>query len=146
MLQMVSDVLRKAGHQVFPYNSGKAALEQAMELLPRAAPSNRDLSDAVTAFAEQRPGLFLLAAADQKGYAFEDHDLKHGIMSYEVLQVLTGKAQGGLVTLQHLYNRVSIAVPNRAKKKDRDQVVVPSFPGGRVPEKIPIAYHPIPKP
>src|SRR5436309_7122986 len=27
MLQMVSDLLRKEGHQVFPYNSGKAALE-----------------------------------------------------------------------------------------------------------------------
>src|SRR5947207_1465720 len=27
MLQMVSDLLRKDGHQVFPYNNGKAALE-----------------------------------------------------------------------------------------------------------------------
>src|SRR5213596_771377 len=27
MLQMVADMLRKEGHQVFPYNSGKAALE-----------------------------------------------------------------------------------------------------------------------
>jgi len=27
MLQMVTDLLRKEGHQVFPYNSGKAALE-----------------------------------------------------------------------------------------------------------------------
>src|SRR5256885_10261700 len=30
MLQMVSDLLRKEGHQVFPYNNGKVALE-AME-------------------------------------------------------------------------------------------------------------------
>ena len=27
MLQMVTDLLRKEGHQVFPYSSGKAALE-----------------------------------------------------------------------------------------------------------------------
>jgi hypothetical protein len=125
-------------------HSGKAALELAADGA-RPHLDNRGLGDAVTAFAGQQPGLFLLAAADREGYAFEDHDLKHGVMSYEVLQVLTGKAKTGLVTLQDLYNHVSVTVPQRAKQGERDQVVVPSFPGGRLPDRVPIAYHPNPK-
>jgi uncharacterized caspase-like protein len=124
-------------------HSGQAALEQAGAA--RSWPTNRDLGEAITGFAEQEPGLFVLAAADRNGYAYEDALLKHGVLTYEVLQVLGGKTSvgaSGLVTLKDLHDHVSVAVRNRAKNDNRDQVVIPSFPGGRDPAQIPIAYFP----
>ena len=109
----------------------------------------------VTEFAQQKPGLFVLAAAEPNGKSFEDTTIEHGVFSYEVLEVLTGRkrvGKNGVVTLKDLYDHVNAAVPKRVQaanerdKTDRKQVVVPHFPGGRVPDKIPIAYYPTPKP
>jgi hypothetical protein len=54
--------------------------------------------------------------------------------------------QGGVVTLMDLYNYVSTTVPDRVRDKNPnlEQVIIPHFPSGRPPEKIPIVFHPMP--
>ena len=57
MLQMVSDLLRKEGHQVFPYSSGKAALETLESHSPDLVISDLNLEKSRT------QGLDILAKA-----------------------------------------------------------------------------------
>jgi uncharacterized caspase-like protein len=131
-------------------HSGGAALEEGV-LPSRDFKDNNAVGDMIKNFSTVKPGLFILAAADRNGVAYEDEANRHGFVTAAVLDVLLGKCpmpekQGGVVTLMDLYNYVSTTVPDRVRDKNPnlEQVIIPHFPSGRPPEKIPIVFHPMP--
>jgi hypothetical protein len=123
-------------------HSGQAAL-QLMTRGERGGSDNQALGEGIKEFAAQQPGLFVLAAADRDGKAYEPKAGENGALTLAVLEVLRGQAmpeRRGVVSLMDLYAYVSATVPSRARQASREQVVVPGFPPGRRPETIPIAY------
>lgn len=136
-------------------HSGQAAFQSAVHRAAmggtaRSAPTDDALERAITEFGEERPGLFVLAAADSKGRAWENDKYRHGAMTQAVLDVLRGEAPpvgGGVVTLEDLLAHVRVRVKEMARSQDVTQHVVPGFAPGRRPEAIPIAYfHPAARP
>jgi hypothetical protein len=127
-------------------HSGQA-VEQLQGKGAKSLPDAKAVADAIEAFGRLRPALYVLAAADKDGKAYEPREGEgdHSYLSAAILDVLKGRAKlphTGTISLETLYQYLKVEVPTRVKNGQGQQVVVSGFPPGRGPDLIPIVYRP----
>jgi hypothetical protein len=127
-------------------HSGQAALD-IFAKGSKATINNAELSEAVEDFTKERAGLFVLTACQADQLAFENKAVwGHGALCKILLERLDPKAsfnRGKIVTLKDLNDHASTRVPELTQRATGSKsTVVPAFPPGRLPDKIPIAYFP----
>lgn len=127
-------------------HSGQAALD-IFARGSKATINNAELGEAVEEFGKQRAGLFVLTACQADQLAFENKAVwGHGALCKILLERLDPKAsinRGKIVTLKDLNDWATKRVPELTQRATGSKsTVVPAFPPGRLPDKIPIAYFP----